>query len=761
MSAILLSFLLAATLAGDGKVTSPGLQFVENRGQWAEHVELAALWTAGEQRGALRAERGRVVLQVDDIESSSLEVIAYTIEGGADWRPEGRVETSRHHAFLGNDPSQWVRNAVAFERVVYVDGEGAERLEVLWSGGSVQFRATEAPVRLLLDGENPSVAPTAIEISGTTPFEAQFGVAWATYFAGFFGHWLYFADARLSPDGKRLVIAGKTTAPRFPTTPGVYSSGPPSENFGDLILVSFAADTGKLLWSTAIGGSNGEGIPSLAVGPDGRVVFGVHCKSTDFPVTGGALYPNPAGASAFGALSEDGSQLLFSSYFLGFRVVVAARSDGSVVVGTTTSANAPATPGTFGASHHGQADAFVAVLAPDGSSVLWGTYLGASGSDELKALAVLADDAIAVTGRAGNWSFPKTPGAYAFGQPPGSNPTAIATFVTVIEPDGAALRWSSLIGGSGPGQNPTPPEPRNIAVGHDGRIAISGVVKGSQLPPGLGGAQPTYSGFPQDGFVFLLAPDGSAALGATYIGSPYEDSVGGLSFDRSGVVWITGQVSSGTPVTTADSVRDQLHLARLTPNLARYLHSQRMAGRNSNGVGIFPMPRGRAAIAGSVTTGNLPTTPGAAYPSFLNAQTGVAMLHSMLPKGVAAVGRSGPPCDSDSYLAVVGPAAAGAPEFTFYASQLPGGAAGWLLVGQPAEATSLMPEGPDLVVNLATDFALVPFQADAAGYAYFETGLPGALAGAELAAQAVFLAPDTCGALGLVWTHGLLIQVAP
>ncbi|MBI1383182.1 MAG: hypothetical protein GC161_19105 [Planctomycetaceae bacterium] len=762
MSAFLIGLVLTAVQGSGGEVANPGLSFVENRGQWAQHVEFAALWAADGRRGALRAERGRLVLQVDDLERSVREVVAYELDGGADWRPEGRGEVARHHAFLGNDPDKWVKNAVAFERLVYVDEIGHERLEVSWSAGSVELRSPSGAVQLVGGTAGSAFAPSTIAVSGATSLEAEKGVIWATYFGGAMGWLEGFVDGELNPQGDRLIAGGVTNAPDFPTTPGVYSFGPPTEDFRDFVVVVFAADTGRLLWSTTFGGSQEETTLRLAIGQDGRIVFGGRTQSDNFPVTPGALYPTQVGASALGGLSADGTELLFSTYFVGVGPRIALRSDGSIAVGDAALDGAPVTQGAYDGSPNGQMDALVALLAPDGSAVLWATYLGGSGTDELRALTVLPDDAIAVTGRTGSWTFPKTPGAFSTTPPaPGSSGGA-ASFVTVIEPHGGALRWSAMVGGFGPGSNFNPPESNAIAVGHDGRIAIAGTIRGSYLPPGFASAQPTFGGVPFDGFVLVLAPDGSKVLGTTYAGGGDWDFVQGLAFDESGVVWITGAGTFGTPTTTAVAETDELQIARLTPDLSRYLHSQRLAGLTAGGSAILPMDRGRAAIVGTVFSNALPTTPGAVFPEFQGGQSdGIAMVHSMLPAGVVAVGRSGPPCDADAYLAVVGPSAAGAAGFTFYASQLPGNAAGWLVVGLPAAPTALFRSGPALAVDITGSFALLPWTTDAAGYAHLEIGLPEALGGAQIAAQAVFLDPNSCNPLGLAWTHGLSIHVAP
>jgi hypothetical protein len=115
-------------------------------------------------------------------------------------------------------------------------------------------------------------------------------------------------------------------------------------------------------------------------------------------------------------LSPDGQSLLYATYLggtaddvpLGLAVDAAGHA---YVAGTTGSIDFPViaplqaalAPGSF-------VDAFVARLAPDGSSLEWSTFLGGGGQDAANAIAVGPAD-VYVTGSTASFDWPTTPGA--------------------------------------------------------------------------------------------------------------------------------------------------------------------------------------------------------------------------------------------------------------------------------------------------------------------------------------------------------------
>ncbi|HXV61035.1 MAG TPA: SBBP repeat-containing protein [Vicinamibacteria bacterium] len=116
--------------------------------------------------------------------------------------------------------------------------------------------------------------------------------------------------------------------------------------------------------------------------------------------------------------------------------------DGSgnpVVTGSTNLASFPATPGAYDESLSGAVDAFVAKLAVDGSSFVWATFLGGSGSDEGRAIDLDGAGNVVVAGTTTSADFPHTgavcSGSFLFTD----------AFLTKLTPDGGQPIFSRCI----------------------------------------------------------------------------------------------------------------------------------------------------------------------------------------------------------------------------------------------------------------------------------------------------------------------------
>jgi hypothetical protein len=90
----------------------------------------------------------------------------------------------------------------------------------------------------------------------------------------------------------------------------------------------------------------------------------------------------------------------------------------------------------------GATDAFVTKLSPDGSGLVYSTYVGGAANDYAVALAI--DDAsyAYVTGETDSADFPTTAGAYQR-----TVRGATDAFVTKLSPDGSGLVYSTYVGG--------------------------------------------------------------------------------------------------------------------------------------------------------------------------------------------------------------------------------------------------------------------------------------------------------------------------
>jgi hypothetical protein len=275
-----------------------------------------------------------------------------------------------------------------------------------------------------------------------------------------------------------VYVAGATYSANFPVTAGAYQTTNRDEanNQQSAFVTKLNASGSALVYSTYLGGSAGNGqsdvANALAVDGSGDVYLTGQAGSSDFPTTAGAYQTtNPASANSttvafVSELNPSGSSLLYSTFLggsegaSGSALAVDASGD-AYVTGFAKYTDFPVTAGAFQATNNGSAlnvsNAFVAKLNPTGSALLYSTYLGGSGleisafdkdGDSASGLVVDAAGDAYVTGVAFSSNFPVTSGAYQTTNNGSANSTYNA-FVTELNPTGAALLYSTFIGGSG------------------------------------------------------------------------------------------------------------------------------------------------------------------------------------------------------------------------------------------------------------------------------------------------------------------------
>jgi hypothetical protein len=169
-------------------------------------------------------------------------------------------------------------------------------------------------------------------------------------------------------------LTGVTLSSDFPTTAGAFA---PSYSGGnDAFVVKVNAAGNGLTYSTFLGGALAEHARGIAIDGTGSAYVTGQTNSADFPTTGDAVQATLGGGTCAGApcndafvakLSPAGSALSFSTFIGGSLADsgggVAVDAAGSIyVAGVTESANFPTTPGAFGVTNSGGADAFVAKI---------------------------------------------------------------------------------------------------------------------------------------------------------------------------------------------------------------------------------------------------------------------------------------------------------------------------------------------------------------------------------------------------------------
>jgi len=102
-------------------------------------------------------------------------------------------------------------------------------------------------------------------------------------------------------------------------------------------------------------------------------------------------------------------------------------SDDVYLIGYTESADFPTTPGAFQSTLAGSQNAYVTVLNPEGSALLYSTYIGGSSYDAGQGVTVDYLGNPYAVGYTQSSNFPTTPGAFQTA-PPAAEVTFVAKF---------------------------------------------------------------------------------------------------------------------------------------------------------------------------------------------------------------------------------------------------------------------------------------------------------------------------------------------
>lgn len=212
---------------------------------------------------------------------------------------------------------------------------------------------------------------------------------------------------------------------------------------------------------------------------------------------------------------------------------------GSVyIAGTTRSLNFPtrsAAQPNSGGSLFG--DAFAAKLSPDGASLVYSTYIGGTGAEEGRALAVDRTGAAYVVGSTTSRdSFPITPGAMQGGFRGSVLQQSTTGFITKIHPAGNRFVYSTVHGGS------RQDDVRAIAVDDSGAAYVAGTTTSLDFP--VRNAMQSLLASAVSGFLTKVNPDGTQPLFSTYYGGPAVNSIDAIALDASGNIVLAGSTSS-------------------------------------------------------------------------------------------------------------------------------------------------------------------------------------------------------------------------
>src|SRR6266404_5176357 len=301
------------------------------------------------------------------------------------------------------------------------------------------------------------------------------------------------------------------------------------------------------------------------------------------------------------------------------RSIAIDSSGNAYITGQTSSFNFPVTINAYNTTYANGNDVFVTKLNPDGSSLVYSTYLGGNSEDYGYGIAVDSSGNAYVTGMTTSTAYPTTPGAYQTTLQGGTYNGGDA-FVTKLNADGTALVYSTYLGGMNAEQA------NSIAIDSAGNAYVAGFTSSGNFPTTPGAFQTTIStGTSTDAFVTKLNNTGTALVYSTFLGGTGVDQATAIKVDSFGSAYITGmttssdfdvtpgayQTSYGGPSGGYYGDYGDAFVTKFDPAGASLIYSTYLGGTgNDAGFGLDLAGSGEAYVAGYTGSGDFPTTPG-------------------------------------------------------------------------------------------------------------------------------------------------------
>jgi len=638
----------AASAAGDRAVLP--LAFVPNAGQAPGEVRFEAHGNGF----AFAFRRDRVLMALGG------ERLALRFAGarsGARPRPERRL-AGRVSYLRGRDRSRWQRGLPTYGRLAYRELWRGVDLRLRGAGGRLKYDLVLRPgarlgdVALVYEGARglqldadgdllvrtrrgrlEDARPVAFQriggrrvavrsryvLRGGTrygfrlgkhdsrrPVVIDPGIAYATYLGG----------AGVEDSGGIAVdasgaayVTGMTASADFPDTPGALDG---SGSGSDAYVAKLNPSGTALEWATYLGGDDFDESNAIAVDASGHAFVTGMTRSGDFPASPTAYRGEQyAGQDAFVArLEPDGSGLVYASYLGGAGAdsgqAIALEEGRATVAGATSSGDFPTTNGGPGQSYRGGTDGFVATFDASGVFLPASTYLGGAGLDYASGVDVRAGQAT-VTGVTGSTDYPVTSGA--FDTSPNGQTDA---FVTRLSAQTTRLAWSTYLGGGRFDAG------NAVAVDAAGAAYVAGRAQDdvTAFPTTAGALDPSHNG-DADAFVSKLAADGASLAYSTFLGTAGFDSANAVALAGTAVQVAGVAGFSGFPVGPAAADRSwgggqDAFATRLDAAGAALVDSTYLGGTgNETAAGVAVGPDGGAYVAGRTDAEGIPATPGA------------------------------------------------------------------------------------------------------------------------------------------------------
>jgi len=314
---------------------------------------------------------------------------------------------------------------------------------------------------------------------------------------------------------------------------------------------------------------------------NGNLYAGSIAYNVGYPTTFGAFDAdfNSGGQNvidiAISKFSDDGSQLLFSTYLGGSsqempHSIIVNSQEELIVLGNTGSADFPHTLSAFDNSFNGGpsfnfidvsfgnmlhnfgCDIFVCKFSADGTEVLGSTFVGGTGNDGLNFANMLSynygdvfrgevivdeEDNIIVASVTESTDFPVGDNPFQSDYSGGATDAVLFS----LDPSLTTMRWSTYLGGSNDDSG------YSVQLDDLGNIFLAGGTKSEFVFDSFESPDPDFNGV-VDGFIAKFNADASILEGFSFVGTESYEQCYFVQLDNLGNVYVIGQSTGVMPV---------------------------------------------------------------------------------------------------------------------------------------------------------------------------------------------------------------------
>jgi uncharacterized protein (TIGR03437 family) len=281
----------------------------------------------------------------------------------------------------------------------------------------------------------------------------------------YFGGSVHDSAAAIAVDSAgNAYIAGTTSSPDFPVTPGGNLGTAAAGATNQRSFVAKFDPNGNLIFSDLLGGATASGASALAVNASGEILVSGVAQASGFPTTAGAYSISDSNNHPFLLeLDPTGTKLVFSATGIGGSALALDSAGNIYIAGSTYLLDYPTTPGAyqtefpmfedcvapcFMSASQGE-NQYVTKVDPTATMLIFSTSVSGTDNTTNGGLAVDSAGDVYLTGFAA--------ATYPYTIPPPALPPAVPDlgplpalpFLTKLDPTGSKLLFSVPVGGAG------------------------------------------------------------------------------------------------------------------------------------------------------------------------------------------------------------------------------------------------------------------------------------------------------------------------